>query len=278
MNHPKPMLAANARDARLRFPLLASAKRDGIRALVSGGVLLSRSGLPIPNSHAQARFGRADLDGLDGELIVGAASGPGVLARTNAVMRAAGEPAVSFHVFDDFSHAGPFAQRLAHSHARIQCIPHCVAVAHLRLTGPSDLQRFHALCLADGYEGSVLRAPGAAYKHGRSTADEGAMLRNKNFTDSEGQVIGCQAARGLPQLGALRVRDLATGVQFNLGSGFTDADRRHLWATRERLPGLLVKYLHQPYGAQRAPRHASFLGFRHALDMTPPRSLTWNFA
>jgi DNA ligase-1 len=60
----RPMLAC--KDATgLKFPLLASAKIDGVRALVKDGKVLSRSLKPIPNRHVQEMFG--SLEGADGE-------------------------------------------------------------------------------------------------------------------------------------------------------------------------------------------------------------------
>ena len=67
----KPMLAATVSDEPLSYPLLASVKLDGVRALVVDGVVMGRSLKPIPNKHVQRLFGHTQLNGLDGELIVG---------------------------------------------------------------------------------------------------------------------------------------------------------------------------------------------------------------
>ena len=65
----KPMLAGEADLANLKFPLLASAKLDGIRAVVRNGVVMSRSNKPIPNPYVQRMFSK--MEHYDGELIVG---------------------------------------------------------------------------------------------------------------------------------------------------------------------------------------------------------------
>ena len=50
MTTAKCMAAASIKDVdSLKYPVMASAKLDGIRALVSDGIVLSRSGKPIPN-------------------------------------------------------------------------------------------------------------------------------------------------------------------------------------------------------------------------------------
>ena len=95
----KPTLASPFNEALLKFPVLASPKLDGVRAIVRDGVVLSRALKPIPNKNVQKRF--SHLEHFDGELIVGASNDPDVLrATTSGVMRVDGDPEVSFHVFD----------------------------------------------------------------------------------------------------------------------------------------------------------------------------------
>ena len=65
----KPMLATEADFNKLRYPVCAQPKLDGIRVIIKNGVVYSRSLKPIPNKHIQALFG--NLHGVDGELIVG---------------------------------------------------------------------------------------------------------------------------------------------------------------------------------------------------------------
>jgi len=73
------MLAATVKSVGdLRFPLLASPKLDGIRAIVRNGQVLGRSLKPLPNKLIQRMLGREDLEGLDGELIVGNPQDSGV--------------------------------------------------------------------------------------------------------------------------------------------------------------------------------------------------------
>ena len=68
----KPMLACDYDPAKLKYPCIASPKLDGVRGLVSGGSVLSRSLKQIPNKFVQEMLGGyPPLDGFDGELIVG---------------------------------------------------------------------------------------------------------------------------------------------------------------------------------------------------------------
>lgn len=98
----KPLLAETLDDtSKVPFPVLVSAKLDGIRAIVKDGVVYSRSMKPIRNRHVQNLFGREKYNGLDGELVVGAPNAPDVYLKTNSgVMSAGGEPDVFFYAFD----------------------------------------------------------------------------------------------------------------------------------------------------------------------------------
>src|SRR5258707_792756 len=100
MSEFKPMLAGDA-PKDITFPVMASAKLDGIRCIVVNGVALSRSFKPIPNKHVQKILAEG-FDGLDGELIVGEPGAPDVYSKTNsAVMSQDGTPDFTFYVFDN---------------------------------------------------------------------------------------------------------------------------------------------------------------------------------
>ena len=89
----KPMLATEADFNKLRYPVCAQPKLDGIRVVIKNGVVYSRSLKPIPNKHIQALF--RHLDGLDGELIVGNPTAHDVFQKTTSgVMSKEGEPDV----------------------------------------------------------------------------------------------------------------------------------------------------------------------------------------
>src|SRR5690606_34176502 len=78
------MLAAKADLDKIRFPVLASPKIDGVRAVVLGGVVLSRNMKPIPNRHVQSLFGNKVFGDLDGELVVGKPNDPDVFRKTTS--------------------------------------------------------------------------------------------------------------------------------------------------------------------------------------------------
>ena len=286
----KPMLSGKADLAALQFPLLASRKLDGIRAIIRDGRVLSRTLKPIPNQFVQAMLGHERFEGHDGELLVGPMNAPDVYLKTNsAVMSVSGQPSFTFAVFDSILHPErPFRERLPLQEFitdRFQVVP----LKHTRIHDLDELLAYQAQALAEGYEGVMLRAPDAPYKHGRSTTREGYLLKLKNYETDEAVVIGVvEALRndnpatrdalghtvrsshaenkvGKNVLGALVVKCIHTGVEFQVGSGFNDEQRQALW---DNPPiGRIISYNHFPHGRKTAPRHPTWKGFRDAIDL-----------
>ena len=288
----EPMPAAATNGSEVAYPVLASPKLDGVRALIIDGVVMSRSLKPIPNQHVQKLFGRQELNGLDGELIVGKPTDPDAYRNTTSgVMSIEGEPDVTFHVFDDFHESGGFQRRLHTAMRRVKKQKAVVHVQHAIVNDEDELNSLEQQVLADGYEGVMLRSIDGPYKHGRSTEKEGWLLKLKRFADSEAKIVGFQELMhnaneaktnelgqkersskkaglvGKGCLGAIAVQDLKTGVEFDIGTGFTQADREIYWATQKDLVGAVVKYKYFPGGVKDKPRFPVFLGFRDLIDL-----------
>jgi DNA ligase-1 len=67
-------------------------------------------------------------------------------------------------------------------------------------------------------------------------------------------------------LGSLKVHDLATGVEFSIGSGFSQEQRDYFWEHKAELLGRTVKYKYFPTGSKERPRFPTYLGFRDMID------------
>lgn len=290
----RPLLAAKTTDAdlqKLKFPMLLSPKIDGIRALVVDGKLMSRSMKLIPNACTQTLFGYPELDGLDGELVVGNPWDKNLMQQTTSgVMSHGGFPNVKYYVFDRWDDPYPFIDRWK-SLDYFSDSANIVQVPHVWVNGYEHLLELEADYLQQGYEGVMLRDPNGPYKQNRSTLREGILLKVKRFQDSEAVVLDYEllnrnlneqtkdergySKRSTSQdgkvaddlIGSLLVRDCVSGIDFNIGSGFTDIQRRALYADRANLKGRIVKYKSFSIGVKEKPRFPIFLGFRSPLDM-----------
>ena len=289
----KPMLSGKADLDNIKFPVLASPKLDGVRVIVKDCIVYSRNFKRIPNDWCQTLFGRKECEGFDGELIVGLVTADTVFqSTTSGVMTGSGKPDVVFHVFDDTSVDDVFENRYRQLDKRIS--KKCkgikvVPVPHKLITNIKDLMDFEERCVAQGYEGIMIRDPNGKYKHGRSTTKEGGLLKIKRFEDDEAVVIGVEELmtnnneqeldnlghkvrsskkEGMVpagKLGALIVKHKTFG-EFKIGSGFTEDARIKLWRERDELKGRLAKFKYQPSGVKDKPRFPVFLGFRNKID------------
>lgn len=178
----------------LRYPLLGSPKYDGIRVEVQNGKLYSRSLKLIPNLAMQKLWGRKELNGLDGEIIVGPATASDCFNRsTSAVMSRdkLAEDAV-FNVFDRFSDdAEPFDCRLEDAEDVIEqsSIGAVRPVKHILLRNLAQLLAYEAKETGKGHEGIMLRDPNGVYKQGRSTLKEGGLIAVKRFVEIEAFIL-----------------------------------------------------------------------------------------
>lgn len=285
---------------KLRYPVLVTPKLDGIRCVIRGGRALTKSLKPVPNDQLRSILEEYCHDGLDGEIIIcDEAYKPLPYNDIQAFVMAKRRTLEEYHytltyaVFDMVKGNQwdrPYKDRM-------EDLITWAGLSFVNKILPVKCNDFAALKLEEeravyhGYEGICIRDPNGPYKFGRSTVREGWLLKLKRFEDSEAEIIDFEekmhnaneatiGATGRMErsshksglvpagtLGALIVRDIKTGGQFSVGSGFTDAQRADIWARREELKGKLIVYKFQPSGVKDSPRFPTFKGFRDKIDM-----------
>lgn len=291
----KPLLAEDVTDQleSLDFTnLWGSAKYDGIRAFVRNGVVLSRNLKPIPSPKVQKLFGH--LEHFDGELGVGDPTSKDFYRQTySGVMSADKDPDVRFYAFDHIEQPGEeYRVRYAWLSGAAAEDPRVVVVQQHPIYSLEALLTLEEEYLGLGFEGMMLRkfhGPRSIYKFGRSTVDEGTLLKLKRFIDDESVIVGMDEEMknnnqatvgalghtersshkanlaGKGSMGAL-VCKTGAGVEFRIGTGFTAKMRAEMWANKHKYIGKLAKYKHFPIGQKDAPRFPVFLGLRAEID------------
>ncbi len=230
---------------------LVSEKFDGVRAIWDGRGLRFRSGRPIA---APGWFTEGwPAVALDGELW----GGRGRFDVTSASVRRSTPDdaewrALRLMVFDLPGAAGTFAQRAQQIQTLVRSAASntLVAVDQTELANRAALRSRLDSVVRGGGEGLVLHRADAPWAAGRSTA----VLKLKPLQDAEALVLACEAGRGrlAGLMGALRVRN-ESGIEFRIGSGFTDAQRRHPPAV-----GSWISYTHRGHTPSGVPRFASY--------------------
>jgi len=107
--------------------------------------------------------------------------------------------------------------------------------------GQRRFAEINALAIDGGYEGIMIKDPGAPYELKRSVA----WLKQKPFIEVTLAVTGVEEGTGknLGRLGALVCfgEDDGKLITVNVGSGFSDALRDEIWNCREEVIGQLVE-------------------------------------
>lgn len=176
-----------------------------------------------------------------------------------------------FHVFDLIHERVPQDVRLR---ARDKVLsenksPYIIPVETHLIDSLEDVYRFQDEFLQDEYEGFILRHPNALYLRRRSIYMMKFKPKKKDtylivgFVEGEGKYVG--------MLGALQCESNdGSGTPFQVGTGFSDDQRRELWKQRFTLQGRWCEVKYQNItSAGHVPRHPVFVSILEASMPSP---------
>ena len=172
---------------------------------------------------------------------------------------------IKFHIFDIVD-PNPQYLRIA----RIDFLDihdPLIKVKHTYLESFEEIMRFYDKCCEEGYEGMILRHPGALYVRKRSVYG----MKFKPKKDDYYTIVDYKEEVSIhgekkERLGAL-ICTGDDGTLFAVGSGLKDEDRQNLWNIRETLKGNLchVQYQHITSG-KGVPRFPIFMDIIETND------------
>ncbi|VFQ46039.1 DNA ligase [Desulfoluna butyratoxydans] len=231
-----------------------SEKLDGIRGYWTGTALITRKGKTI---HAPAWFTR-DFPPfeLDGELW--SARGDFAFIQRTVMDHTPSEGwrRITYNIFEVPNAPGPFPHRLDRARRWFKSHPETPAriIPQIPCKGPEHLEHVMADIKGKGGEGLIVKNPHLAYHTGRSPH----VLKVKHASDMEGTVMGINEGKGKYKgmMGSLKVR-LDNGVEFNLGTGFSDEARQN-----PPPRGAVVTFRYHGFTHTGKPRFASFMRVR----------------
>ncbi len=250
---PPPLMLAGVAPAHADgLGYWVSEKYDGVRAYWNGRQMVTRSGAAIP---APAWFTHGwPEQPLDGELW----AGRGQFAQAVSAVRQLIPDddtwrKLRFMVFDVPAHGGVFRERIEAYQGLVADMhqPWVQATPQWRVNTRPELLAVLNERVADGAEGLMMHRDTGLYRAHRSND----LLKLKLHSDAEARVVAHVAGRGQLKglMGALEL-ETPQGQRFNLGTGFSRADR-------EQPPpvGSLVTYRYQGLTRSGLPRFAHFL-------------------
>lgn len=287
----KPMLACSTIPVLgdITYPVLASPKMDGIRCLIIDGVPVSRNLKPIPNDYIRNTLTELKLNNLDGELMLIEGDFNKV---QSAVMKKEGKPKFVYIVFDCFKYTDEiYYERVERARQIVYDVnsKYVNFVETVKTYDANDLEVKLNEWLKEGYEGAIVRDMYGPYKFGRSTYSQGWMLKIKKFVDDEAEIKGFtelehnyntarkdnlgRQTRSTKKSGKHKSGVLGAfvveynGKTFNIGSGFTEQERKDFWKVKESLIGSLVTFRYQELSRYGVPRFPVYKSIRNKADL-----------
>ncbi len=276
----------------LRYPVMATLKKDGIRALRLNGTLLSRRFKKIPNQRVCER-GQVLPAGFDSELFNSELDYNTIQSIVMSREHVHWDK-IQVHVLDWFI---PDAPTIGYEE-RCKRIEEWIAEAEVPAGmvffdkpivcyTAEELFEFEKMCMDKLGEGICFRTPNSPYKFGRSTLGEQWLIKLCRFVRDEAVVIGFkeQMANGNPDnwgatgkmdrshsldglipkgtLGAFIVRNSA-GQVFTIGTGVGLGNkwRQYIWENQTEFLYKTMTYKCKAHGAKLLPRSPVFVGWR----------------
>lgn len=296
----KPILAQDMIFEKVKYPVIAQPKIDGVRGLNCDGKLVGRSLKQFANKAVTAKFSDNIYNWMDSELYVGDDIYSESLCRdTSSVLTTInGHSNVSRIVFDlcfPEWRDKKYIYRLEQMEKFIkEYAPPSVTCTEWRIVeNEQDLIDFDSYNLALGAEGTIVRRIDGYYKWGRSTANEGLFLRIKRYKDEEGIIRKLYEAEtnlnkaqinelgftyrtshkenkvGNGRIASMDVELLSTGEIVKASAGkLTHEQSEYFFKNQDEILGKIAKIKHFPKGAKDTTRHCTFQSFRDPVDMS----------
>jgi hypothetical protein len=273
---------------KLKYPVIATLKKDGIRA-IKLGELASRTLKRIPNISIQKRAEKIEKY-IDMELF-----NPDLqYDEIESIVMSKEHPdsdKIEFHLLDYYTGYAPsmrYIDRLrsamdwAISFRYEDVICPNTFLCHT----PLELLNVFRSCEQQEGEGICFRTLNSPYKQGRSTLKEQYLIKLARFVRDELTITGFKEqmmntnAEKRNALGYMNRRKTVGGVGKNTlgafickakdgttvdvgtGVGLTDKLRKDIWTNRDCYFGKQITIKHKPHGAKNKLRSPIFVGFR----------------
>ena len=298
MNY-KPHKACDAIISKVKYPIYAMPKIDGVRACFFNKEFTTRTLKPFRNMHLNSLYDIPELEGFDGELAVGDIVDGDTCRRTTSFVNSYSynsDPLniPRWYLFDYITEDNlPYGRRINNLTERLKTLelPDNIRnkieiIKRIIINSDEDLLAYHKQMIELGYEGTILRSLHGLHKNGRCTATEGNYLRIKDNADEEAVIIGLIEAKennnmaginelgykfrtshkenkvGKGMIGSLSVI-IPDGRTIIISAGSMPHDERvHYWENQETLIGKTCTYRYMTYGEKDLRRHPRYKNLR----------------
>lgn len=256
----------------LKLPSLVTARLGGVNAYLRGGVLVTKSGKPLPNEFVRnALESVPELEGLDGELV----SVVDAQETVSVMLRREGSPQFTWFVLDCSLNPHEDAVRRTTQASEIVAVNGARtggfvrAVVWKTVHTRQQLKETYEEHVRAGAAGIYAKRCDSRYKLGLSTKTEGSFLSVMNRVRGEGTLIDVttrnRTMRVKDYAVALVVRCAVHGEVHNIGTGMSMSDRAEFLKDRDTLVGKTVLFAYTPDERGNCT-HLSFSGWSNTLE------------
>jgi DNA ligase 1 len=268
----------------LRYPVMATLKLDGVRALRLSGSLLSRKLKKIPNRKIRDRAipipGGFDME-LYSDILTYNQIQSIVMSQEHD-----DSDMIQFHVLDWYISDTMYGLRIRRAYEESHKLTGVICEYPSLCNNADELMEHFLRFESEKGEGICFRLVNSPYKFGRSTLSQQWLVKLCRYHTDEATVLdfveqqeNCNKAKwgktgkmdrsshaslmvGKGVLGALLVRNTKDQV-FTIGTGFTNKQRRMIWDSRASFVGKTITYSYKLHGVKTLPRCPAFKGFRN---------------
>jgi DNA ligase 1 len=257
---PSPMLAHdyNKRGKSIKFPCFVQRKFDGTRCVgMPGKGLYSRNKKRYPHlDHIIAEINKLPPTiVLDGELYSDTLTFQEIVGLVKRETLKKGDEEkqlqIKFHIYDIINTA-PYEQR----YANLQILFNRYKFKHLELVKTDEceseekMKELHALYVAEGYEGIMLRNKQGLYKNARSCD----LQKFKAFEDSEFEIVDYKEGEGVEEGCVIWVCKTAEGKTFSCRPRGTREERNEMYLNGKNYIGKMLTVIYQEMTDTNVPR------------------------
>jgi ATP-dependent DNA ligase len=218
-----PNTAVDFDDAKIKFPVFASVKFDGMRIKIMPCTVSTCKTANIYSRQHRMQCGalhnyfdrllklvQSQQIVLDGNLWAPCLTSDEIMS---ALVKPITQHKLQFQVFDmmtvDEWYNGteqPFIDRVAEYTSWVKRFCGHMLTGHLDATRliehvdqyyiktPEGLEEFFTLCIKRGHEGCMVRGVQSKYKHGRGTLNEGTIFKFKKWVTEDAKIVGFKPA------------------------------------------------------------------------------------
>ena len=260
-----------------KYPLLASAKFDGVRAVITPDGIYSRNWKRF-NLHLESYFSDAIEETrknnaiLDGEIYARNLRFDELISNIRGSVI---NDSIRFYAFDSCSleewnnaKTKPFSKRYSETVTRYRHLNRIAPVVQYRINNDDDLSNLFNQSISQGFEGLILRDATSAYKNGRATMKQGIIYKLKQWVTIDSKIIGfkqmMKSGKRTAKIGSYLLQT-SDGIEYAAkpAAGVTLDDT---WHKRNQHLGKFAECRFMKHGVKLRPRFAHITRFRPDLS------------